>query len=321
MSNITNGDIAEVSESEIVQLPRVDVDHFDVSEILNRASRKLKRRFSGNYVSPTFTKGWKDCPSRALIQNVVVQTKPKSSAATLGTFVHLMYEHMSSRDFLPENNEEMLAVWDLNAKDHHKADYDVLSKEDQEGLLKKALWYVNLYAKMDDYIPDTGYKMKDIWKIKGSEVRSEFFMRVDDFELYQQKLPTLMNLLDRLDIRGDDIYVIDYKTGESNSGDHKLQMMIYSWGVQKLFGIKPTCLIIAPGAPKQIEEITWTKREESVALEEIFNVNDEIKKSIITQNFPRRENRWCQYCPIVESCLGGKPFAEITIDPVKISVK
>lgn len=304
---------------QIIRIERINAGEFDVSPIMDIASKKIKNRFSGNYVSPTFTKGWQDCPTRQLVQNVAVNNKPKSSAAILGTIVHMMYQHMQD-DWYPKTEQEIFEKWDKEAKVHHKVDYDALNDEDKSEVLKTALWYVNQYLEMPDYLPGSKLLLKDVWKQEGVQVHSEFFMRVDNFELFNQRLPTLTNLLDRLDFRDDDIYVIDYKTGLENNGDHKLQFMIYSWGVQKLYGIKPHCFIVSPGTKEKFVPITWTKREESVALEGIFKVNTEVKASVITGNFPRRENKWCSMCNIAEACLGGLPYAEVEINEDKINV-
>lgn len=255
-------------------------------------AKKLVNRFSGQYFSPTMMKGFNDCPA-SLVINALKPYTP-SAVTEIGTTVHSILEQFYNLDG-PERSYENLDI--ITEK--------IIKEKGQEGVSKKILAYIEGFKETPDYLyPDKPMDHKNL------DCYNELFVK-GDFKPLDVELPlTTYCLADRVDIRPEGIYLIDYKTGNyldrSILGEdgYLYQMIAYKWGIEHEYGEKVSgCYLLIPGTKEKFVEVDVNSLEyQSKFIDKIFDFEKEFKDSAKTRRYEQKLKKYCNYCDLKQDC-------------------
>lgn len=245
---------------------------------------------SGNYVSPTAMKGFMACPGNYLYQKLV--PRDSGTATSLGTTFHSIMQYWYDSE-------------DRSRKNLQKIKEEFIEKDGQQEWAATIDKYVNCYLTADDYL---GGRMNH-QKLKCS---NELFLKPNIQPLGVNIGVPVYTLIDRLDIREDGIYLIDYKTGFGDPSDYMLghngylpQMIFYKWVVEAEYGepVKEAMLCL-PGAytDKYVKMNVASLVEQSKVIDDIFDFLDKAAETRKTKVFTTSRMRYCRSCKFKEFC-------------------
>lgn len=258
------------------------------------AKSKIFNRFSGGYFSPTFVKSFMQCPAQTFINSCI----PRSSSEILnfGSCVHKVFERIV-REKIWDDKKRCLIVADEEINNFNvKAPNNI-------NLLKTR--YIDNFLSAKDYVDES--KPFDYDKVQ--MFPEEFFK--DDLSVFDVPLGSCFNLMDRVDVRDEGIFVIDYKTGvppfnaqkkEEFISSYINQMICYSWMIEKKYGVKPRVFAFIPYDGSYIEFPVKSLKSQSIFVENIINYYKEIKEMRSVPRFEQRINEYCKYCYIKDIC-------------------
>lgn len=241
-------------------------------------AKRLVNRFSGGYMSPTMIKGFFTCPATQVVQSL---TPYISNAYTaMGTTIHGILE-----DFY--NLEQGKRTFD--ALD--KITETWIEKGEHNSQLEKTYIYDHIkgFKQMGDYLDPS--KPMDHNKLV---CFNEYFAKGVYSPLGVELPLPMYNLMDRLDIRDEGIFIIDYKSGkyfreETFSMDGYLpQMIAYKWAVEEEYGEEVKgAYILTPGIENKIHYMDINSlQNQSMFIEKCLKYKEEIDKSNSAKCFP-----------------------------------
>lgn len=254
---------------------------------------KIFNRFSGTYFSPTFIKGFTECPARTFISNCL--PRKSSPVANFGSCTHKAFEEIVKNKCWNNQNQINEIVENITT------DFGI-SNTDKNTLTNK---YIPNFINGVDYL-DNGKPFP--WD--ECKCFPETFYSAD-LNIFDIDLGSCYTLMDRIDIRDEGIFVIDYKTGRApyNSvvkanfvNDYLNQMICYYWMIKKQFGIAPRVFAYLPDNNSYIEFPVSSLKNQSMFVETILNYYKDIKEQRENCEFEERINKWCKYCPIAKVC-------------------
>ena len=286
-------DFIQKEKEEKAKILGVDISqvklhrHHPLQHILNSTS--------GNYVSPTSMKSFEMCPAGYLYNKLVPEVK--GSATSIGSIVHKIFEIFYSSD--KEKNEDLL----------YKCMNDICNENEQD------ISFVQPY--IDGYINSYDYLEKDKTSIETAgtftTATEEFIKPVINPLGVSLNIPIYL-LVDRIDVRKDGIYVLDYKTGLGDPNPYLLgengylpQMIFYKWGVEAEYQQKVNKVFLClPGA--STKKYVYTEMnvdslvEQSKVIEKIFKHLDHIRKDREEKRFESSIMRYCGSCQMKTFC-------------------
>lgn len=222
--------------------------------------QSLLNRYSGDYFSPSFMKGYKTNPALNLMQNFFQEQV--NDATAIGTAFHKVLEDYYN---LPKEERSRDKLWELEKT--------VLKEGQDKSLLDE---YISGYYDIKDYLhprsdlDDT--KLECITEHKG---RAKIFVSRLNYNL-----PCAISYVaDRIDYRDDDIIILDYKTGhpteEATSFDGYLgSMILYKWAMEQELNTTITKgYLICPGntASKKYLKLDYSLENEKIMMEKVNN--------------------------------------------------
>ena len=219
--------------------------------------QSMINRFCGNYFSPSFMKGYQANPALLLMQNFF--TEQVNDATVIGTDFHKVMEDYYS---LPGEERDRYKLWELEKQ--------VLREGQDKELLDK---YIQGYVEIKDYL----HPRKPL-DDKTLKCKTEHKGRANDLYVKSigYSLPcAVAYVADRIDYRGDDIIILDYKTGkpteESVTFDGYLgSMILYKWAMeQELNTTINKGYLIYPGGTKKYFELDYSRENEEKLAEQI----------------------------------------------------
>ena len=237
--------------------------------------QSLLNRYSGDYFSPSFMKGYKTNPALNLMQNFF--TEGANDATAIGTIFHKILEDYY---LLPGEERNRDKLWELEAKvlldypDTNKATLDT---------------YISGYYDIKDYLhPRSELDEKNLKCVTEHRGRAE--------NLYAKSIgytvPCAVSYVaDRVDYRGNDVIILDYKTGHPTDAavtfDGYLgSMILYKWAMeQELNTTINKGYLICPGnsASKKYLALDYSKENEEKLAEQI----DRFYKNFMRDNRSR----------------------------------
>ena len=255
---------------------------------------------SGNYISPTAMKGFEQCPANYLYSKLVIEKK--GSATSIGSTFHAIAQNFYNEK--PENRTKE-KLYELMEKQ--------IEEDDQEESRKDVEFYVERFWNMPDYL--TGRPMNH----KNLTCVTETFIRPTINPLGVNLNVPIYTLIDRVDIRDDGIYIVDYKTGVGDPNPYLLgehgylpQMIFYKWAVESEYGQTPKGVYLGlPGADSN--EYMYTKMnvdslvEQSKVVDAIDAHLKRIRNARETLKFEESTMRYCNSCQMKYMC---KKFCE-----------
>ncbi len=246
---------------------------------------------SGGYFSPTAMKSYMQCPAGYLYGKLVPEKK--GVATSVGNTVH-----------------SILCEWyggaDRSVKRLNELTEEIIQKDEQFEKADDVRKYIQGYLEADDYL---GGPMDH----QALVCTTETFIKTEFHPLGVDVGVPAYTLLDRIDVRDDGIYIIDYKTGWGDPnpfllGEHGYlpQMIAYKWAVEAQFGqeIKKAYLCL-PGASKPFKYVEMNVHslvEQSKVVEQIVQYVERarcIRESLV---FPESLMRYCNSCQLKMMC-------------------
>ncbi len=250
---------------------------------------------SGNYVSPTAMKSAEACPAGYLYSKLVQEKK--GSATSIGSSVHSIYQDFYN---LPGNERTKDKIYNI-------MDNIIKNDEQDEDSAKWIKYYVDGYWDALDY--KTGRPMDH----KSLVCTNETFIKPIINPLGVDLGIPVYTLIDRIDIRDDGIYVIDYKTGNGDPNPYLLgsagylpQMIFYYWAVTSEYGQEPEKVMLClPGASMKYKYVDMNVKslvEQSKVVEQVKRHIDNAQERISTKQFPESTMRYCNSCQMKMMC-------------------
>lgn len=263
-----------------------------VSDILKKYNRKYKtkhtfiskgygssiqsmiNRYSGDYFSPSFMKGYQSNPALNLMQNFF--TEQVNDATAIGTAFHKVLEDYYN---LPATERTRSKLYDLEAK--------VL--EENPGMDKNILdEYINGYYDIKDYLHPRS-ELDDTKLECTTEHRGRAVLHVNSLGY---TLPCAVSYVaDRIDFRGNDVIILDYKTGHPTDSavtfnGYLGSMILYKWAMEQELNTKITKgYLICPGntGSKKYLQLDYSIENEKILAENI----DKFYRSFMSDNRSR----------------------------------
>ena len=271
-------------QKEKLQVEKVGRKH-PLQHVLNSTS--------GGYVSPSAMSSFELCPAGYLAGKLFQEKK--GSATSIGRTFHNIMDKFYSQE------------------DRTKPVLDKITEEtiEEDGQFEKAdevKYYVEGYWNSDDYL---GGKMNH----ESLQCATEVFIKPVINPLGVSLNVPVYLLIDRIDVRDEGIFIVDYKTGKGNPNPYLLgefgylpQMIFYKWGVEAEYGEQvKSVLLSVPGAYDK--ELRWVHMnvhslvEQSKVIEKVARHLDRIRKTRETKQFDTTIMRYCNSCPIKEDCM------------------
>ena len=273
VSNILKLDSTHIDCNELF-----DDIHETINQILEKTNQKeikygtygssissMDKRFSATYFSPSFMKGYMTNPATSLYGNFAKEEV--NDATAIGTTVHKileLYYKMDRKDRDRQKLDELLTK--------------VLPKGQDEKTVQK---YIDGYKDSKDYL-DKDKELDDTKLDCFCEYRGRANVYIPKFDV---SLPIPVSyVVDRIDVRGDKLYIIDYKTGhqtaKSASFDGYLtSMILYKWVVEQDFSMPVKGgYLLAPGNTDKYLKLDFSLVNESKVVDQVLSFYEQFKQ-------------------------------------------
>ena len=224
--------------------------------------QSLLNRFSGDYFSPSFMKNYNTNPALNLMQNFF--TEGANDATAIGTAFHKVLEDYYK---LPGEERVRDKLWELETavlKENPNMDKSLLDE------------YINGYYDIKDYLhPRSALNDKELNCVTEHRGRANLYVKQLGYTL-----PCAVSYVaDRVDYRGDDVVILDYKTGHPSESavtfDGYLgSMILYKWAMEQELNTNINKgYLICPGntASKKYMALDYSLDNEKRMMEKIEN--------------------------------------------------
>lgn len=234
--------------------------------------QSLVNRYSGDYFSPSFMKGYTANPALNLMQNFF--TEQANDATAIGTAFHKVLEDYYN---LPGEERVREKLWELE------------TSALKEGMSKELLdEYITGYVDIKDYLhPRSELDDKTLKCVTEHRGRANIYVKSLGYTL-----PCAVSYVaDRIDYRGDDVVILDYKTGHPSESATTFDgylgsMILYKWAMEQELNTEITKgFLICPGntASKKYLALDYSKENEEKMAEQI----DRFYRSFMRDNRSR----------------------------------
>jgi hypothetical protein len=253
-----------------------------------------------------------NCPANYLYNKLVHEVK--GSATSVGTTFHGIMEEFY-------NLKGAERTWDSISKITEKRIVDD-GQEDSADSVRK---YVKNYWESPDYLPDKNGKYKPM-DHKNLECFTEVFMKPQGIKPlgYPLEAPIYVKI-DRIDVREEGIFIIDYKTGWGDPdpwivNSYVPQCIFYKWAVEEEYGQEVAGVLLScPGADDVHQRYVKTRANSLVAQSKVIQECVDFLKSAQSvrqsKEFPTRKMRYCGSCGLKKYCNTYKAAYKIEDDP------
>lgn len=235
--------------------------------------QSLVNRYSGDYFSPSFMKGYVTNPALNLMQNFFEEGV--NDATAIGTAFHKVLEDYY---LLPGEQRQRDKLWELEP--------GAL----KEGMDKSILdAYIQGYYEIKDYLhprtPLDDTKLKCVTEHRGRA--NNLYVKSIGYTV-----PCAVSYVaDRIDYRDDDVIILDYKTGHPSDSavtfDGYLgSMILYKWAMEQELNTTITKgFLICPGntPSKRYMQLDYSRENEEKMAEKI----DRFYRSFMKDNRSR----------------------------------
>lgn len=218
--------------------------------------QSLFNRYSGDYFSPSFMKSYKSNPALSLMQNFFEEQV--NDATAIGTAFHKVLEDYYN---LPAEARDRDKLWEIEKS--------VLKEGQSKELLDE---YISGYYDIKDYLhPKTPLNDKELKCVTEHRGRANLYVKSLGYTL-----PCAVSYVaDRVDYRGDDVIILDYKTGHPNEtaatfSGYLGSMILYKWAMEQELNTTITKgFLICPGNAKKYMALDYSKENEEKFAEDI----------------------------------------------------
>lgn len=223
------------------------------------------------------------CPSKYFFSYIQKEPRMFGEAAALGNIIHSVLEDLVS-------NEKELSLEEMKSSyEEKKFDYDPSS------LISQSLIGAGDQI-LEEFYDANQNKLFDVY-----EKEMSFNFVIGNF--------IIIGFIDRVDIVGDDVFIIDYKTGKREVAlkdvPNNLQLGIYALAASILFPEKTITAALHYLRSGRIKSHTFSKED----LENVkVNILNKINRILNDSNFrPTSNERICSFCDHAKSgaCATG----------------
>ncbi|WP_084129788.1 PD-(D/E)XK nuclease family protein [Demequina sp. NBRC 110055] len=256
-------------------------------------------------LSPSRAGDFRQCPHLYRLRVVDKIPEPPSAAATLGTLVHAVLEHLYDKPAVERTEATASAM--LEPQWRAMVERDPALGALHEDSHAEATWLAEGRGRLATY-----FTMENPQRLE-PDGREEFV------ELQLPDGPLLRGFIDRVDVAPDgSIRIIDYKTGKTPLPQYghkeKFQMRFYALLVERLRGRRPALLqllflkdggtLVLRPSDDDLAQIEFEVRE----------LWDEILGAARTGAFRPKKSKLCGWCSFQSLCpeFGGEAPA---LDP------
>lgn len=271
---------------------------------------------SGGYIAPTSMKSFESCPAGYLYNKLVPEKR--GSAVSIGHSFHDMMEEWYGGE--DRSDEKLLSIAEsIIERDQH-----------DEKTAETLKLYVNGYLSAPDYLDQRKFDHQKL------ECSSELFLKPAIKPLGVDIGVRAYCKIDRVDIRENGLYIVDYKTGLGDPtsdyllGEHGYlpQFIFYKWVVEEEYGQEINkALMSLPGADtakyKWIEMNVNSLVEQSKVVEKIFHHLEHIRKDRETKCFEEKIMRYCGGCNMKSFCqtyIEEKNLEELPLNEIPVEI-
>ena len=253
-------------------------------------------------LSPSRANDFRQCPLLFRLRTIDRLPEPKSSAATLGTLVHLVLERL----------------FDLPADERTEDSAARALRPGWEEMLAKDPALAELHA--DDaalaaWLDEARARLRTYFTLE-NPMRLEPTGREEFVELQLEDGPLLRGIIDRVEVAPDgSIRLSDYKTGRTpppNYGQkERFQMRFYALLVDRIRGRRPALLQLLFLKDGGRLDLRPTPDDLAQVEFEIRALWDEIVAAARAGAFRPQRSKLCDWCSFKELCpeFGGTPPA------------
>lgn len=253
-------------------------------------------------LSPSRAGDFRQCPLMYRLRVVDRIPEPPSAAATLGTLVHAVLEHLfdspAGERTLDTATQMVAPQWQTMLAD----DAALADLHDNQ-------------AQVDTWLDEARSRLQMYFTMENPQ-RLEPAAREEFVEYQLEGGPLLRGFIDRVDVAADgSIRIIDYKTGKTPLPQYgqkeKFQMRFYALLVERLRGRRPALLqllFLRDGGT-----LVLRPSDDDLALieHEVRELWDDIVAAAHAGSFRPRRSRLCDWCSFQHLCpeFGGTPPA------------
>lgn len=238
---------------------------------------RVSNSFTSEYYSPSFIKGFSECPAKQLLNNL--DKNDFIEPLAIGSCVHYLLEQKFKNKQLKQD------------------DYDYVKEElhNDERLINKANEYYDAYFRInDDYTAYNSFT-EHVIKIKPTPLNT--------------RMPMIKGIVDRIDITKNRIRVLDYKTCSRpiNNNTYIDQLTIYKWIVEDYLGsnVDDVCVASLYTKDPKLLYPEITLKSQSQLIDKIWKVDSEVKKSIKTHLYEAKSGSHCKFCKYFNKCFNN----------------
>lgn len=218
--------------------------------------QSMLNRFSGNYFSASFMKGYITNPATCFYG--MFCREEKTDATAIGSVSHEILEKYYKQQ------KEDRTIESLNKIIQDNTDVD------------KVREYVSNYIKTPDYLDKRDDKSLDCICEHSGRTK----ISIPKFGV---ELPECAYVIDRIDFRDDKIYIIDYKTGTVNKNSLTFngnlgQMILYKWVVEQEYNREVEKVFICDLKNSRYLEVDCSEENQKILIDQIQDFFTKFKK-------------------------------------------
>ena len=214
------------------------------------------------------------CPSKYFYSYIKKEPRQFNSPAVLGNIIHSVLENTISSES-PLSLDEMKISYE-----EHKASFDptnIISKDliDVGDLLLEEFYDQN---------------QDRIFNVHGKEIGFNFI--IGNY--------SIIGFIDRIDVIGDSVHIVDYKTGKSPKPGWEdkafFQLRVYALLYWKNHGVIPKLLQLIYMGDTRLIKSTPTEKDLIKTEQILFDVAADILRAIERNEFRPRPTKLCDWC-------------------------
>ncbi|MFW7415006.1 RecB family exonuclease [Demequina sp. SO4-18] len=244
-------------------------------------------------ISPSRASDFRQCPLMFRLRVVDRIPEPPSPAATLGTLVHTVLEHL----------------YDLPAMDRTPSAAAAMVEPEWRAMLDKDPELAALHADATAermWLDDARERVDRYFRLENPQ-RLEPAAREEYVELQLEDGPSLRGVIDRVDVAPDgSIRIVDYKSGKAPRPQYgqaaKFQMRFYALLVERLRGRRPALLQLLYLRDGGTVVMHPTAQDLEQVEHEIRELWDDILHAARSGSFRPSPSKLCGWCSFQALC-------------------
>lgn len=243
-------------------------------------------------LSPSSASTYNQCPKRWKFRYVDKLPDPPGESALIGTFSHLVLEHLMQEEPAERSQERAkVLARELWPEFETEKDYVALGLDEEQA---RAFRWKSWEA------------IAGLWRLEDPSI-TEVKETEQKVSVKIGEVPFL-GIVDRVDLTAKGTVVTDYKSGKAPSPRFESrplkQVMLYAVALRELSGETPVAARLHYLGQRTVgTEVTEAKMGQ--ACEELFQTWSDLNTDFASDNFEPKTGPLCAWCPYVNHCRVG----------------